>query len=390
MPGSLRIGRVAGIRIEIHFSWLIILALLTGSLATGWFPYTLPGRGIGIYWTVAFAAALLLFVSVLAHELGHSLIARARHLPVRSITLFVFGGVSNLEQEPPTARDEFQVAAAGPVVSAAIAAIAWPLGLAIASHSDVTGSILIYLGAANFLLAVFNLVPAFPLDGGRILRAALWSLTDNPRRATRWASLTGQAIALLFVLAGLWMVFDGRVLAGLWTGFTGIFIFHAARSADAQVVLESLLRGVVVQDIMNSAPETVPATITLRELLEEHLSTNGLHAAPVVHAGQFLGLVTCSDVRSVPEAQWDETLVGHVMVPLERVFAVSPEDSVGETLALMNAVHVNQFPVVQGWQLAGMLSREAIARYVAQRQGLPKNIAEQHVAGLVESLPRAS
>lgn len=390
MPGSLRAGRIAGIRIEIHVSWVILLALLTVSLATGWFPYALPNHTTGTYWAAGVVAAVLLFVSVLAHELGHSLVARARHLPVRSITLFVFGGVSNLEQEPPTAATEFQVALVGPAVSAILGAITWPIGLAVIPHADVAGTILVYLGLANLLLAVFNLIPAFPLDGGRVLRAAFWALTSDPRRATRWASRIGQAIALLFILGGLWEVFHGRILGGAWTGFIGLFLMNAARGADAQAVLESMLRGVAVQDVMNPEPLSVPATMTVREVLDGPLAAEGAHAAPVVRAGQFLGLVTLSDARKVPEEQWDETLVGHVMIPLERVFAVAPEDSVGEALSLMNAVHVDQFPVVQGWRLAGMLGRETVARYLTVRRGLPKSEAEQRIAGAVESLPRAS
>lgn len=389
MPGSLRAGRIAGIRIEIHGSWLIVLALLTVSLATGWLPYALPNYTAGTYWPAGFVAAVLLFVSVLAHELGHSLVARARHLPVRSITLFIFGGVSNLEQEPPTAAIELQVAVAGPAVSALIAAVAWPLGLALTSRSDVAGTVLVYLGIANFLLAVINLVPALPLDGGRILRAGLWTLTNDPRRATRWASRAGQVFALLFILGGIWEVFHGRVLGGAWTGFIGLFLMNAARGADAQAVLETLLRGVAVRDIMNPDPATVPATITLREVMDGYLAEDGLHAAPVVRSGQFLGLVTLSDVRRVPEDQWDETLAGHIMIPLERVFAVAPDDAVGEALALMNAAHMNQFPVVQGWRLAGMFGHDTIARYLTARRGVSKREAEQRIAGVVESLPRA-
>lgn len=390
MSWSLRAGRIAGIRIEIHVSWLILLALLTASLATGWFPYALPGRSGAAYWLAGVIAALLLFGSVLAHEFGHSLVARAHHLPVHSITFFVFGGVSNLEQDPPTARTEFQVAVVGPAVSAALAALAWPIGLALAPRSDIAGAVLVYLGIANFLLAVFNLIPAFPLDGGRILRAGLWALTGNSRRATRLASLTGQAFALLFILAGIWEVFNGRALAGAWTGFIGLFLLNAARNADAQVVLESLLRGVAVQDVMNPSPRTAPATASLRELMDDYLASGSYHAVPVTRAGQFLGLVTRGDVRKVPEEQWDDTLVGHVMIPLERVFAVAPEDPVGETLALMNAVHVNSFPVVQGWRLAGMLSRDTVARYLTARRGLPASEAVQRIAGPVESLPRVS
>lgn len=367
MPGTLRIGRIAGIRIEMHFSWLLLLAQLTVSLATSGFPYALSHRAAGIDWAAGFAAAMLLFASVLAHELGHSLVARTRHLSVHNITLFIFGGVSNLEQEPPTARVEFQVAVAGPIVSAAIAAIVWPLGLAIATRFDIVGAILVYLGIANLLLAVFNLLPAFPLDGGRILRAALWVITDNSRRATRWASLTSQGIALIFILASVWTALDGRILTGVWMGFMGFFLFYAARTADAQTALESALRGVTVRDIMDQTPITVPATITLPKLMGECLAADGLHAAPVVHAGQFLGLVTLSDV-----------------------FAVGPDDLVGEALTLMNAAHINQFPVVQGWRLAGMLSCEAIARYIAARRGLSRSAVEHRVADPIERLSRAS
>lgn len=389
MSWSLRAGRIAGIRLEIHVSWLILLALLIGSLATGWFPYALPGHAAGAYWLAALVAAFLLFVSVLAHELGHALVARVHHLPVHRITFFVFGGVSNLEQEPPSAGVEFQVAAIGPAVSAVLAAIVWPLGLALTPRSDVVGAVLVYLGVANFLLAVFNLIPAFPLDGGRILRAALWAFAGNQRGATRWASRIGQAFAAIFILAGLWEVLHGRILAGVWSGFIGLFLLNAARNADVQIVLETLLRGLAVRDLMDPTPSTVPATATLRTLMDTCLTTDGPHAVPVARAGQFLGLVTRGDVRKVPEEQWNDTLVGHIMIPLERVFAVAPEDPVGETLTLMNAVHVSAFPVVQGWRLAGMLDRNTVARYLTERRGRPASKAVQRIAGPVESLPRA-
>lgn len=389
MTGSLRVGRIAGIRIELNLSWLFLLALLTGSLATGWFPSALPNHVTSTYWLAGFAAALLLFVSVLAHELGHSLVARAHHLPVHSITLFVFGGVSRLEQEPPTAGAELQVTIVGPAVSALLAAITWPAGLVLMSRFDAVGTVLVYLGVANVLLAAFNLIPAFPLDGGHVLRSALWALTDNRRRATRWASRVGQVFALLFILAGVWQLFHGRVIAGIWMCFIGLLLLNVARTTDAQVVLETLLRGVIVQDVMNPTPPTVPATMTLRELMAEGLIMDGARVVPVTRSNQFLGLVTFSDVRGVPEDQWEETLVGHVMIPLERVFAVSPDDPVSEALALMNAIHVDAFPVVQGWRLAGMLGRETAVRYLAARRGLPESEAARRIAGPVESLPRA-
>src|SRR5690349_21420749 len=191
MPGSFRIGKIAGIDIDINVSWIIILVLLTVSLATGWFPQLYPGWSSATYWVVGLISALLLFVSVLLHELAHSLVARARGLPVKSITLFIFGGVSNLEQEPQSPGVEFQMAVVGPLASLIIGGLALLVGAFIGRAAPLAVAVIAYLGITNLLLGVFNLIPGFPLDGGRVLRAILWKATGSLQRATRWASLVG-------------------------------------------------------------------------------------------------------------------------------------------------------------------------------------------------------
>src|SRR5262249_18783283 len=255
MQGSIHLGRIAGISIDINYSWLIILVLLTFSLATTWFPQSITGASALTYWILGLIAALLLFASVLAHELAHSFVARARGLSVKSITLFIFGGVSNIEQEPQDPGVEFQVAFVGPLTSLVIGAVAWVLALATRGVSAPATAVLGYLGISNLLLGAFNLIPGFPLDGGRVLRSILWGITHNMRTATEWASRVGQIVAFLFIFFGILEFFGGNVLGGIWIGFTGWFLLSAAQTANQQVMLETMLRGVTVGDLMSPPPE---------------------------------------------------------------------------------------------------------------------------------------
>jgi Zn-dependent protease len=241
MPGTFRIGNIAGIDIDIHVSWIIILVLLTVSLATGWFPQLYPGWSTATYWLIAFLSSLLLFVSVLLHELAHSLVARRRGLPVKSITLFIFGGVSNIEREPQSPGVEFQIAFVGPLTSLVIGAICFLLQVPLRGSNSPLEGILFYLAVTNILLGVFNLIPGFPLDGGRVLRSIVWRLTGNLRQATRVATLTGQIIAYLLILLGIWIFFVGDILDGIWLGFIGWFavsrrpVSQRARYADVRL-----------------------------------------------------------------------------------------------------------------------------------------------------------
>lgn len=370
MQGSLRIGNIAGIDIYIHFSWIIILVFLTFSLATGWFPAYEPGWSALTYWIVALIAAILLFVSVLLHELAHSLVARARGLPVHSITLFIFGGVSNLEEEPTTPGIEFQMAFVGPLVSLLIGALAFVLLLPLRGSRSPVEAILAYLAVTNILLGIFNLIPGFPLDGGRVLRSIIWKISGSLRTATRITSIIGQIIAYLFILWGIFQFFSGSILNGLWIGFIGWFLLNAAQSANAQVMLQSVFRGVTVAKVMSSQLVTVPANISLQKLVYEYFLPQGLRSALVMQADQLAGLITLSDIRHVPQEQWSQVPVGHVMIPLEKLHVVSPEQNLNDVLPLMTNRDVNQLPVVQNGRLVGILSRDAIMRYLEVRRSL--------------------
>jgi Zn-dependent protease len=370
MPGSLRIGKIFGIDIYIHISWLIIVVLLTWSLAVGWFPVLYHGFSAITYWILGFIAAVLLFISVLLHELAHSVVARARGLPVKNITLFIFGGVSNIEKEPGSPGIEFQVAIVGPLTSLLIGALALALLYLLGQNTSALAAILFYLGFANILLGIFNLIPGFPLDGGRVLRSIVWKITGNLRRSTRIVTIVGQIIAYLFILVGIWLFFAVSFIDGLWFGFIGWFLLSSAQSANSEVMLQSVFRGVTVGEVMNTAPTTVPANISLQRLVDEYFLPLGLRSALVTQVDRLAGLITLSDIRHVPREEWGQTPVGLAMIPRERLHVVSPQQSLNDVLPLMAGRDVNQLPVVQDDRLVGVLSRDAIVRYLEIRRSL--------------------
>jgi CBS domain-containing protein len=231
-------------------------------------------------------------------------------------------------------------------------------------------AILGYLGLANILLGLFNLVPAFPLDGGRVLRSIVWKLSGSLRTATRAATFAGQGIAYLMILAGFWLIFGGDILDGIWLGLIGWFLLSGAQSANSQAMLETMLKGVKVGKVMNTSPVTVPANISLQKLVDEFLLPHGWRSAFVVQVDRLAGLITLGDIRHVPRDEWGQTLVGLAMIPLEKLHVVAPQQSLNEVLPLMVARDVNQVPVVEDGHLVGVLSREDIVRFLEIRRGL--------------------
>ncbi|QBD82215.1 site-2 protease family protein [Ktedonosporobacter rubrisoli] len=370
MPGSFRIGTIAGIDIYVNFSWLIILVLLTDSLASGWFPSAYPGQTLVTYLLLGFISAILLFVSVLLHELGHSLVARAQGLSVKSIVLFIFGGVSNIEQEPRTAGGEFWMAVIGPVISLAIGGIAYGFFVLASGSKSALAAILMYLAAANILLGIFNLIPGFPLDGGRVLRAIVWKVTGRPTTATQVATFIGQLVAYLFILWGILQFFSGNPLGGIWLGFIGWFLLTAAQSVRAQATYDTLFKDVTVSQMMNAHPMTVPANISLQKLVDEYFLPQGLRSALVMQGDILAGLITLSDIRHVPREEWPQTPVGFVMKSVDKLHVVSPQQNMKDVLVLMNGRDVNQLPVVENERLVGVLSRDAVIRSLEVRQRL--------------------
>ena len=370
MPGSFRIFRIAGIDINIHISWLIILVFLTFSLATGWFPITYPGSSTATYYLLGFIASILLFVSVLLHELAHSFVARSRGLQVKSIVLFIFGGVSNIEQEPQTPGIEFSMAFVGPLVSLLIGVVCYGLLLLVRGTHSLLVPILSYLALMNIILGIFNLIPGFPLDGGRVLRSIIWKATGNFQTATNITTFVGQAFAYLIILWGILLFFAGNAFNGLIIIFTGWFLLTSAQSARSQSMLDTAFRGVTVNQIMDTNVLTVPANISLQKLVDEYFLPRGLRSAFVMQGDQLAGLITLSDIRHVPRDQWPQTPVGFAMIPLERLHTITPQQNVKDVLPLMTGQDVNQLAVVQDGRLVGVLTREGILRSLEIRRNL--------------------
>lgn len=384
MRSGFRLGRIFGINITIDWSWIFIFLLVTWNLAAV-FPLLHPRWGPGLVLGTAIVAALLFFASVLAHELAHSLVANARGIPVRNITLFLFGGVSNIQREPSSPGTEFVMAIVGPLTSLVLGAIFLFLGEASAgvvteaagnparalARLDPLSTLLLWLGPINILVGLFNLIPGFPLDGGRVLRSILWSATHNLRRATQWASWVGQGLAWLMIFAGIAMVFGFQIpffgtgfIGGLWLAFIGWFLHNAAVQSYQQVVIEDVLEGVPVSRLMQSNATTVPPDIPVSTLVHDHIIGTDERAFPVVQGDRLVGLVSLEDVRKVPRDQWDTTTVGQVMTPAERLAVATPQEDAAEALNELGSREVHQMPVVEDGHLVGMLRHQDIVRWL--------------------------
>lgn len=370
MSGSFPLGTIAGIRITAHYSWLIILILFTASLATGWFPQVLPGLPSATYWFTGFVAASLLFASVLAHELAHSLVARVRGVPVKQITLYFFGGAANLEEEPPSPGKEFQITIVGPLTSFLIGGLAWLAhGLSLPG-APLAAAVLGYLAVMNGVLAVFNLIPGFPLDGGRILRSIFWKLTGSVRTATRWSAQVGQGVAFLFILMGIWLALTGSLFSGLWLGLIGWFLLSAAREAQARTTREMRFQDVTVDQAMRPVPLVVSPGMTVQDLMDIYMVPRKLSVVPVMEREQLVGLVTLAALQQVPHEAWEQVEVGQIMTPRYRLQTISPSQPLQEALALLDQYDGDHLLVMQGDHLVSMVSRDAIVHLMEVMRGL--------------------
>ncbi|MGH7269980.1 MAG: site-2 protease family protein, partial [Polyangiaceae bacterium] len=369
MIGSrgLRLGRVFGIQIAIDLSWIFIVVLMTWSLSAA-FTRWHPDWGVATVLGTSLLASLLFFVSVILHELAHSLVARRFGIPVTSIVLFLFGGVSNIEREPSSPGSEFLTAVVGPLTSIVLGVILLALGTIVTrSTSDELlepaevlarltpgQSLLLWLGPINILVGVFNLIPGFPLDGGRILRSAIWGITRDVRVATRWASAIGQAIGWGLVFLGVAIVFGARIpffgqglIAGLWLAFIGWFLSSAAAQTWRRELTREVLEGLTVARLMVAPGPAVPAKINVAALLEDWMMRGDSRAFPVEgDAGRFVGLVTLEDVRRTPREAWDSTEVCAAMTPLAKLVAAAPSDDLSQAADKMARADVAQLPVL--------------------------------------------
>jgi Zn-dependent protease/predicted transcriptional regulator len=384
MRSGFSIGRVFGINIRIDWSWLFIFFLVTWNLSTV-FGQAHAGWGPTLVWGMAIVAAFLFFASVLAHELAHSLVARARGIPVRSITLFLFGGVSDIQREPDSPDVEFVMAIVGPLTSIVLGGLlAWLAGASAGPLQDTItnptatvarlsplATLLLWLGSINVILGVFNLTPGFPLDGGRVLRSILWAATGNLRRATRWASWTGQAIAWLMIIGGISMAFGAQIpffgtglTSGLWLAFIGWFLNSASVQSYQQVVVHDILEGVPVERMMRTDPPTCLPDCSVNRLVHEHIMRTDDQAFPVLDDGRLVGLVTLEDVRRVSRHAWDTTTVSEIMTPADQLTVVTPDEDAAEALNKLVQRDVRQLPVLRDRQLVGMLRRRDIIKWL--------------------------
>lgn len=369
LSGSFKVGRIAGIEIGIHYTWILAFILIAWSLAAGFFPRSFPDWGQTTYWITGIVAALLLFISVLAHELAHSLVARARGMAVRNITLFIFGGVSNIASEAERPKDELAMTIVGPLTSLALAAIFWGLRQVVGEAESPLSATLGYLALINALLAGFNLLPGFPLDGGRVLRSILWSTTGSLSRATSIAATVGQILAWLFIGFGVFQLLGGNFLGGLWIAFIGWFLNGAAETSRGEITVREHLRGVQVGDIMDLEPEIVSSQTKVEEVVREVFLHGGRRAAAVCHEDRLVGIVTLADVKELPQEEWANTPVEKIMTG-EPFHSVGIHDDLSSALRLLGKNDLNQIPVLQDGRLKGLLSRADIIRYLQLSQEL--------------------
>jgi Zn-dependent protease/CBS domain-containing protein len=372
-----RIGRALGIPIHVHASWFVVFFFVSWSLATGYLPETLPGLSAPRYWGMGGFAALLLFVSVLLHELGHSYVALRYKIPIKQITLFIFGGMAHMGKEPPSPRAEFLIAMAGPLVSLILGAGCLGGAMAVDSFSGrsglqgivVLGSL---LGMVNVQLGLFNLIPGFPLDGGRVLRAGLWAWNKDFNRATSQAALVGIGfgVALGLIGAGLmvgaWSGALGHSLAtnGGWLIFIGAFLFSAALTSRRQAALRTPLASVTVRQVMVHRVVTLLPDMSVQEAVNQYFVAHGFGGFPVCDEEQVLGLVTVRDVQALPAALWPSRRVREIMCPASPAFCIPPDSSVMEAMERMIQGGWDRLVVMQNEKIVGLITRSAIAHFM--------------------------
>jgi len=360
---TIPLGRILGIPIGLDYSWFLIFALLTWTMAVGYYPTEFKNWPIALYWFMGAMTVIMLFVSVLLHELGHSVVAIRYKVPVRSITLFIFGGVSQIGTEPPTAAAGFWIAIAGPAVSFTLAALFSLMQPFFAGVAPLLG-LSKYLVYINVALGLFNLIPGFPLDGGGVLRAIIWGASHNMRRATLIAANVGRFIAYLFIFFGVWQMFGGNFFNGMWIAFIGWFLESAARGQVQQLALHDMLAGHKVSQAMNRQYTAIPADTPLQRLVDDHILGSGRRSFVVKRSNEVVGLLTLHHIKEVPRSEWQTTTTAQAMIPIERTKRVKPDAELWIALEEMDRDGVNQLPVMVDGEIQGMLSREDIISYL--------------------------
>jgi Zn-dependent protease/CBS domain-containing protein len=373
VPGSVRVARLFGIDINIHFSWILIFFLVVLNLADS-FPQQFPQWSNQKGLVVASITAFLFFGSVLAHELAHSLVARRFEMSVSSITLFLLGGVANLRKEPPSAKAEFFMAIAGPATSVIIGLLGLGVGSVIdpraLSNAEAVQAVAFYLGTVNLYLAAFNMIPGFPLDGGRVLRSIIWAISSDRTRATAIAARGGQLVAVAFGAFVLYEVIVLHEASGLWLGLIAYFLWNAASSSLLQERIASVVGGARVGPLMTTDFRSTSPGAMVGQVIRDLVLPLNLRAIPVVAGDRFIGLVAIGDLRKVDQTRWAETPVEEVMTPASELPTVSPEEPLATALERFGTTELPLLPVVTNGHLAGILYRESVIGYVRMQEML--------------------
>ena len=369
MFSTIKIGKIFGVEIGVHWSWIFIFALLTWSFGdkSGLLHQYYPEWSTERRWIVGAIIACIFFISILLHELSHSLVAKAKGIPVSGITLFVFGGVSSLGREANSAREEFQIAIVGPLTSLAIGALFAILWAALHNPAPQESAIAGYLAFINGVIAAFNMLPGFPLDGGRVFRAIVWARNRNQLRATRMAARTGEGVAYLLMAGGA-LQFFWNPIGGIWMFLIGMFLRNASTASYEQLLLQTTLEGVSVMEIARSEYTPVSPDMTVDVLVDGHMLAGHGRAYPVMAGQELLGLITLTDVRKLERERWPQTSVYRAMTPIERLHTVSRTESAMRVLQLMAQWDVNQVPVLDGRLLIGIVGRADILRHIQMRR----------------------
>ncbi len=368
---GLALFRIAGIEVRLDASWFVIFWLILASLSLGHLPGTHPGHSPGAYWAAGLAATLLFFLSLLAHELSHALMALRSGIQVPAITLFLFGGVSHMSEEPGRPATELRVAAAGPIMSFALALGFWAANLALAERAPaLVLAVTRYLAWVNTALGVFNLLPGLPLDGGRMLRALVWWRTGSFERATRAAADAGRGLAFGIMLLGALQIFAGGFLGGLWLVFIGLFLRTMAGASYQNLVVLRALQDVTVADVAVSDPVVVDARLSIQALVDDYVLPLGYRGFPVVSDGGVRGVIAVTHLKNLPRDAWPSTSVGERMTPLSPQLVVSPETPLSEALRQLALADSGRLLVVQDGRLVGMLTKSGLLRFIELRRVL--------------------
>jgi Zn-dependent protease len=364
---SFKLFTLFGFEVKIDLSWIIIAVLVTWSLAAGFFPYLYKDFSTETYWAMGVIGALGLFLSVILHEFSHSLVARRLGLPMKGITLFIFGGVAEMSDEPPNAKVEFLMAIAGPLSSLAIAGVCYLIYLGATSAGwplPVIG-VIYYLAYINVLLAIFNILPAFPLDGGRVLRSILWGIKQDLRWATRVSAAVGSAFGILLIVLGVLQFIRGNFIGGLWLFLIGLFIRNAAQMSYQQVLVRNALKGEPVRRFMNPHPVTAPGSISVEQLVEDYIYKYHHKMFPVVDDGHLAGCISTRQIKEVPRENWSQETVGRLASQCSLENTISPDTDALKALSMMNQTGNSRLLIVEGDKLLGVLTLKDMMKFLS-------------------------